>query len=84
MLYRDSTLALEGVGWSNTCPANCTLRGEKKHGTRCTGGWAGFAARQDGYGKSHVHWNSNPGPPSYGKSLYRMRYSGGSKFEVDQ
>ena len=30
MLYRDSTLAQEGIGWLNLLPANSTLRGEKK------------------------------------------------------
>jgi len=83
VLYRDSTLAPEGLGGQTHAPP--TLHsGVKKHGTRCTEGWAGFAARQDGYGKYRVHWSSKPGPPSYGKSLYRLRYSGGSKFEVDQ
>ena len=47
-----------------TKPRPLYLRQKKKPGTHCTEGWVGLEAGLEGYGKSHPHRVSIPGPSS--------------------
>ena len=49
-----------GMGGQRHAPA--ALIHEKRPGTHFTGVWVGPMAGLDGYGKSRLHWVSNPGP----------------------
>jgi len=46
------------------CHAPRTLSLDKKTVTHCIGGWVGFGASLDRYGKSSPQWSSNPRPSS--------------------
>ena len=66
------------MGWVvNATPR--PLYPRERPGTLCIGGWVGFVARLDRFGKSRQHRDSIAGPSS---PLYRLRYPG-SQLKTD-